>query len=348
MFASAIVVGLFILKGGSLVDRGDAKKIMIITQLCMGLLVLCLAFVCEWGDIKLWHFIVFAAIEGLIISYDSPTFLAVVSRLVEKKDFQQAITLNSLNFHIGRMIGPLVAGAMLTVYGASAVFYLDALGFFIVSFMLYYLKIHPQQQRVLQDKSGLKDLSYFYKDKKLRYMLGQMVIAMITTFPMFITVLKTLPVSKFAASSAEFGQLFMYPALGSVFGSLAFAVWKPEKPIYAIRLGIPFLFLSYVLLPSAQSLTQLGLIMSFMGFFAYLMIAAITVGLQLDVLEEYRGRVSSLVGFAFGCIGPFASLPVGVFARHFGEEFSIYVFALAFIVLSSLWYALHNSIVFKS
>ena len=94
MMASSVVVAFFILKGGALVDRGDAKKIMVVTQFLMGILVLLLAIFCSWGDIKLWHFIAFAMAEAVIISYDSPTFLAVVVRLVEKSDFQQAMALN--------------------------------------------------------------------------------------------------------------------------------------------------------------------------------------------------------------------------------------------------------------
>lgn len=343
MMASSVVVAFFILKGGALVDRGDAKKIMVVTQFLMGVLVLCLAIFCSWGDIKLWHFIAFAMAEAVIISYDSPTFLAVVVRLVEKSDFQQAMALNSTNFHIGRMLGPVVAGAMLSVWGPTAVFFMDAIGFFIVAGVVYFLKVRPSPQRDLleEGKKGL-NLIYFFDDKKLRYLLGQLFIAMITIFPMFITVLRTFSVSKFGLSSEEFGQVFMYPALGSVLGSLGFAVWKPSNPINAVKIGIPLTFMFYFLLPNASSLLMLSILMCLMGFSAYLMFAAITVGLQLEVKEEYRGRVSSLVGFAFGCLGPFACFPIGYLADAISEETTLYIFSVIFLFVSGLWYFIHR------
>ena len=345
MLASSIVVGFFILKGGALVDRSDAKRIMVITQLLMGFIVLGLAIFCEWGDVKLWHLVAFAIAEGLVMSYDSPTFLAVVVRLVDKKDFQQAMALNSMNFHVGRMLGPVLAGAMLTFWGPSAVFFIDAIGFFIVSFVVFLLKVAPPppRKKAVGDE-GLK-LSYFYKDKRLRYMLGQLFIAMITIFPMFVTVLRTFAVSKFGLSSAEFGQLFMFPALGSVFGSLAFAVWKPKNPLSAVQLGIPLVFCFYFLLPHAPTVFLLSILMSMMGFGAYLMFAAITVGLQLDVEEEFRGRVSSLIGLAFGCIGPFASFPIGALADRVGEPTTIYICSIVFLSSSAIWYFSHFKVI---
>jgi len=345
MLASSIVVGFFILKGGALVDRGDAKKIMVITQLLMGFIVLSLAVFCEWGNVELWHLIAFAMAEGLVISYDSPTFLAVVVRLVDKTDFQQAMALNSINFHVGRMLGPLLAGGLLTIWGPSMVFFLDAIGFFVVAFVVYFLKVSPAPSKKRLDKSeGLK-LSYFYKNKKLRYMLGQLNIAMLTIFPMFMTVVRTFAVNSFGLSSAEFGQLFMYPALGSVLGSTAFAIWKPKNPLSAVQIGIPMAFVFYMLFPQAPSLMFLRVIMCFMGFSAYLMFAAITVGLQLDVDEEYRGRVSSLIGLAFGCIGPFASFPVGALADRIGESTTIYLCTTIFITLSLVWYLSHFKVI---
>jgi MFS family permease len=345
MLASSIVVGFFILKGGALVDRGDAKRIMVVTQLLMGFLVLALALFCEWGDVKLWHLVAFALAEGLVMSYDSPTFLAVVVRLVKKEDFQQAMALNSINFHIGRMLGPVLAGGMLAFWGPSAVFFLDAIGFFVVSFIVYLLKVSPTPPRKDMNRAeGLK-LSYFYKDQRLRYMLGQLFIAMVTIFPMFVTVLRTFAVSKFSLTSAEFGQLFMYPAMGSVLGSVAFAVWKPKNPLSAVQLGIPLVFCFYFLLPNAPTILLLSVLMSLMGFAAYLMFAAITVGLQLDVEEEFRGRVSSLIGLAFGCIGPFASFPVGAMADRLGEPNAIYICSTVFLCSSAVWYFSHFKVI---
>lgn len=340
MLAAGVPVALLILRGGALVDKGDAKKIMFVTQLLMGLLVLSLALFCEWGDVQLWHLVAFAFVEGLIVSFDSPTFLAVVVRLVEKEDFQQAMAINSVSFHIGRMLGPLTAAFMLKFWGPSAVFLFDAIGFFIVSFVILFLKVKPPLPRKLKGQGlGLK---YFLKDKRMRYQLGQLLLTMFTIFPMFVTVLRTYSVNKFNLSAEAYGQLFMYPALGSVLGALAFTVWKPKNPVVAIKVGVPLVFVFYMMLEHLPTLFLTSVNMIFMGFSAYLMFAAITVGLQLDVLEDYRGRASSLIGLAFGCIGPFAAYPVGALADQMGEVFVLRLCSTVLFVGSLIWFHFHR------
>ncbi len=342
MLAGAVPVTLLILKGGALVDRSDAKKLMFWTQLAMGALVLSLALFCEWGSIQIWHLAVFAFIEGVIMSYDSPTFQAVVVRLVPKEDFQQAMAINSTNFHFGRMLGPFVAGVVLNFYGPSVVFLFDGLGFIIVAIAVRFLKLYPRPERA-HKVDQQSSLSYFWHNKKLRYQIGQLTLAMITIFPVYVTVLKTLVATKFGLTAQEFGNLFMFPALGSMIGSVGFAVWKPKRPVVAVKLGIPLIFFFFQVISFAPTVLFAGITMFCMGFSSYLMFAALTVGLQLDVDEEYRGRVSALVGLAFGSIGPVASFPVGYFADTVGEEITLRVAGLVFFLMSVIWYLFHLS-----
>lgn len=346
MLAAAVPITLLILQGGALVDRADAKKIMILTQGLMGVLVLTLAAFCEWGQISVWHFIVFAAIEGVIISYDSPTFQAVVVRLVDREDFQQAMAINSMNFHMGRMLGPVLAGALLTFWGPSMVFFVDALGFFAVCVVTKFLKVRPHEHKEVK-KQKLSDLKYFLETPKMRYQLGQLALSMVTIFPLFVVVLRTFAAKKFGLEPAEFGQLFMFPAMGSVLGSLMFAVWKPKNPLSAVKIGVPLVFIFYWLVVEMPTQMTTGFVMMAMGFSGYLTFAALTVGIQLDVEESFRGRVSALIGLAFGSLGPVATYPIGIMADKFGEVPAIRILTLAFFILSCLWYVSHRG-VFKS
>lgn len=343
MLASAIPITFLILKGGALVDRADAKKIMFVTQFLMGVLVLALAAFCEWGDISVWHLIVFAAVEGVIISYDSPTFQAVVVRLVDRADFQQAMAINSVNFHAGRMLGPVLAGALLTFWGPSLVFLVDAVGFFIVCLVVPFLKVRPHEN-LNKKKQKLSDLSYFFKTPKMRYQLGHLALAMLAVYPLFVVVLRTFASKTYDLDAAAFGKLFMFPAMGSVLGSLFFAIWKPKNPLSAVKVGTPLIFFFYQLVVFAPTWQVAAFVMSMMGFSGYLMFAALTVGLQLDVAEEFRGRVSALVGLAFGSLGPICAYPIGHFSDAFGEGLTLQVFSFIFFITSLIWYGMHRRV----
>jgi len=345
MLASAVPVALLILKGGALVDRADAKKIMFVTQLLMGFVVLALAAFCEWGDISVWHLMVFATIEGIIASFDSPTFQAVVVRLVDKEDFQQAMAINSVNFHTGRMLGPVVAGLLLTFWGPSLVFLVDAIGFFAVCFVVSFIKVRPHEVQNTS-KQSLSDLSYFFGNPKMRYQLGQLLLSMVFIYPIFIVVLRTFATKAFDLDAAEFGRMFMFPAMGSVFGSLFFAFWKPKNPLSAVKVGAPLVFVFYQLMIFAPTWQIAAALMCAMGFSAYLMFAALTVGLHLDVEEKFRGRLSALVGLSFGSVGPICAFPVGRFADVFGERPAISLFSALFLSATVIWYGYHR-VVFK-
>lgn len=342
MLASAIPVTLLILKGGALVDRSDAKRLMFWTQLAMGALVLALAIFCQWGEIQIWHLVIFAFIEGIIMSYDSPTFQAVVVRLVPKEDFQQAMAINSTNFHFGRMLGPFLAGVLLNFYGPSVVFLFDGLGFLLVAFSVRFLKLLPRPEIVKQLKPE-STFKYFFRDKRLRYQIGQLFLAMLVIYPVYVTVLKTFVTTRFGLDSQEFGNLFMFPAMGSMLGSLGFAVWKPKNPVVAVKLGIPLVTFFFQVVSFSPSIIFAGVSMACMGFSSYLMFAALTLGMQLDVKEEYRGRVSALTGLAFGSIGPIASFPIGFISDIYGEAITLRIAGGVFFFFSLIWYSLHTS-----
>jgi len=343
MLASAVPITLLILKGGALVDRADAKKIMFVTQLLMGFLVLTLAAFCEWGQISVWHLVVFAMIEGVIISFDSPTFQAVVVRLVEPDDFQQAMAINSVNFHTGRMLGPVLAGVLLTFWGPSLVFLVDALGFFAVCVVTAFIKVRPLESIALKQQK-FSDLRYFLSNIKMRYQLGQLFWSMLFIYPIFVVVLRTFASKTFDLEAADFGRLFMFPAMGSVLGALFFAFWKPKNPLSAVKIGVPLVFGFYQLIVFAPTWQVAAALMSAMGFSAYLMFAALTVGLHLDVSEEFRGRLSALVGLAFGSVGPVCAFPVGSFADLYGEGFTISLFSSLFLISSAVWYWVHRTV----
>ncbi len=346
MLAAAIPITFLILKGGALVDGADAKKIMIITQLLMGLLVLFLAAFCEWGSITVWHLIIFAVIEGVIVSFGSPTFEAIIVRIVDRQDFQQALAINSINFHIGRMLGPVVAGLLLTFWGPSLVFLMDAIGFFTVCIVIYFLKIKPHEEKNIKPQA-LKELSYFLKKPRMRYQLGQLALSMLTIFPLFVVVLRTFATKKFELEAADFGRLFMFPAMGSVLGSLVFAVWKPKDALSTIKIAVSMILFFYWMVLEVENQFGAAVIMCAMGFSGYLMFAALTVGIQLEVKESFRGRVSALIGLAFGSLGPIATYPIGIFADYYGEAATIRIFTIIFFILSCVWYSYHHRIIKK-
>lgn len=335
--AGAIPVLLLMFYGGALVDRSDVRKVMMTTQAVMCFVALIFAFWVEFGKIQMWHFIIYAVIEGVVAAYDGPTFQALVVRLVPREDYQQALALNSTIFHMGRVLGPLIAGPLIILHGPGLVFFLDALTYLLLIYILWKLDWSPAARRVSEvAKSSTEQvkegLVYFFKSPMLSYPIYQLVLAIGLILPLMVSVLRTYVPLKFSLDAAEYGWVFSFPAIGSLLGALSFALWKPKNPLVTMWIGIPIIVLFLLLMPLAHTPLMASAFMSGLGFASYLVMAALTVYLHLTVKDEFRGRLSALIGVGFLSLGPLMSFPVGHISDRVGHELTMRVCALSFFI----------------
>jgi MFS family permease len=346
MISVALPASFLILQGGVLVDRLEVRRVMIITRSILAISSLILAALTEFGHIQLWQLIVFGIIEGTVMSLDSPAEQALRARLVPRSDFQQAIALSSSNFHLARMLGPLVAGFLMAHGGPSLVFLFDGLSYFGLLFVLAKIDLQPPLHKVApHGTSQLSAISegfrYLKNNRSIRYRLIQLLLTICFVFPIMMVIFRTFVRQKFDLSGAEFGYVFSLPAFGALAGALTFAFWKPIKPINTLQLSIPMGILSLISVPFMPTTTTTSLAMTVNGFFSYLTFASLTVSIHLDLEEEYRGRISSLIGMCFISIGPIMCLPVGILGDHLGFNSTVLILAGLFALLSTQLALLH-------
>jgi len=346
MLATAIPGLFLILHGGVLVDRVDVRRLMIITKTLLGFIALALAVLTEFGHIAYWHLLVFGFLEGAVNAFDSPAFQALIVRLVPRQDFQQALALNSTNFHFSRMMGPAIAGVLMAWHGPGLVFAFDSLTYFAVAATLVTVNLHTVKAKgreMMSAWSALwEGLAYMMRTPIIRYKVLQLVMTISLVFPLLVVVFRTYMKVKFNLDAQQFGFLFTLPALGSMMGALTFAAVQPKVPIKALRIGVPGAALMMLLVPQLPTALSAAIAMAFSGFFMYLTFASLTVSLQLELDDEFRGRVSSVVGLCFVSIGPLMGFPVGSLADRLGFGHTIEVLTLGFIVVSAFLAVQHR------
>jgi MFS family permease len=346
LLATAIPSMIFILYGGVLVDRVEVKRVFIFTSFFMAMASLTLAGITEFSDIEFWHLLIFGVIEGLIMAFQSPAFHTLTVRLVPREDFQQALALNSINFHLARTLGPLLAGLIMAWKGPAAVFLFDGLTYFVLLRILISLKLQPSTRSEEAQKESpwnalVHGLTYLWKVPFMRYKVLQLLGAISVIFPVIIVTFRTYVTEKFQLTSEQFGFVFTWPALGSALGSVSLTVLKPEKPLRLLLIGVPATSISLAAIPMAESLLVTCFLMSICGLSVYLSFVSLTMSLHLDVEEDYRGRMSSLIGMGFLSIGPLMSFQLGFFADWVGFETSVYTSAVGYLILSGVLAFLH-------
>jgi MFS family permease len=336
--AIAVPCFFLILQAGVLVDRTDVRRLIQWTKTLLGISSLVLAAITEFSHLEVWHLLLFGVVEGLVVSFDSPAFQAVIVRLVPRADFQQAIALNSMNFHTSRMLGPIVAAWLMALYGPSLVFLFDGVTYFLVAIVISRATVNHIPRELVKQSSyqGLMEgLRYIYRHPALRYRVAQLLLTICCVYPLMVSVFRIYVYKKFNLSAHEFGTVFSFPALGSMGGALSFTVFQPKRPIRALLIGVPLVFVMLVILPTIPSLFWTVAAMSLAGFGLYLTFASLTVSMHLEVEEKYRGRMSSVIGLNFSSIGPLMSFPWGHLADFIGSPQTIWICAGTFGVLSA-------------
>ncbi|WP_240509753.1 MFS transporter [Streptomyces malaysiense] len=120
---------LFGLYGGVLVDRLPKRPALLVTQSAMALSGLALAALTLTGQVQVWHVYLAAFFVGLATVVDNPARQSFVSEMVGPGQLHNAVSLNSANFQSARLVGPAVAGLMITGVGTGWAFLANGLSF---------------------------------------------------------------------------------------------------------------------------------------------------------------------------------------------------------------------------
>ncbi|HKC28658.1 MAG TPA: MFS transporter [Jatrophihabitans sp.] len=122
-FGPSLLLGLW---GGVIADRGDKRRILLATQSALSVVALLLGLLDVAGVVQYWHVLVLATALGLITAIDTPVRQSFVVEMVGKDDLTNAVGLNSAIFNSGRIIGPAVAGVMISAVGTGWAFIANA------------------------------------------------------------------------------------------------------------------------------------------------------------------------------------------------------------------------------
>src|SRR4051812_31529629 len=128
-FAPVLLFGLY---GGVIADRYNKRRVLVITQIAMGLLALALGLLDLSGAAQLWHVYALAFGLGIASAIDAPVRQAFVTELVGPSLLPNAVGLNSATFNAARVLGPAVAGVLIASTGTAWVFLINSASFVAV------------------------------------------------------------------------------------------------------------------------------------------------------------------------------------------------------------------------
>jgi MFS family permease len=223
-FLQQLPIMLFSLIGGVLADRFDRRRTLLVSQYIQMTTAFTLAILVFWGLKHVWPIMVLSFITGSAQAFGGPASQALVPTLVEKNDLPNAIALNSIQFNLARVVGPLLAGGALAIFGMTSCFSLNGLSFVVViiALMMLHVKHTPPAapRRIHEELRG--GLSYVRHQGSL---LALTVLAFTTTFLAFavLTFLPLFAKQIFHQGVGEYTQLMAFSGAGSVVGAFVVA-----------------------------------------------------------------------------------------------------------------------------
>jgi len=312
-FLAQIPILLFSLLGGVVADRMDRRRLLLTSQYVQMGCAFVLAFLIYLHSVHIWHILLLSFITGSAQSFGGPAYQALVPSLVSREDLPNAIALNSIQFNLARVIGPVLGGLAFEKLGPVWCFGLNGLSFVavIISLLLLRMDFKPVPTGVSVLNSMREGFGFI---KNQGAMSGLIILAFCMTglaIPL-ITFLPVFAKSIFKGGPETYTILLAASGLGSVAGALVVAAIGQIK-----NKGQVALF-ALICLGAAMAVFSFSRLVPVSAVFLFLAGAALIGGfamisslVQLITANEMRGRVMSVYNVAFRGGMPIGSLVSG-------------------------------------
>ncbi|MGI9611991.1 MAG: MFS transporter [Acidimicrobiales bacterium] len=325
-FIPGFLLGPF---GGSLADRGDRRRVLLVCQGLMAATAFALwgAWALDWRDPTL--ILGLTAVTGVFSGVMVPSWQAFVPELVDKDDLPSAITLNSTQFNASRAIGPAVAGIVLATAGPGLAFFLNGVSFVAVLAALAAIRVRSERAS-LPNKDGVaagftEALTYIRARTGLMVSIAcAMLVAFFGNPVTQFTVVFAEDV--YAAGPRVLGVLAAAIGIGAVLIAPALSIWDTTRPrSTVVRFGLPIYALAVMGFGLAPT-WPLGLAALLVSGGSFLVVVASTnTSIQLIVADHMRGRVISARVMGFTLAFPLGSLLQGVMADAWGPQLTVII-----------------------
>ena len=321
-FGPSLLLGLW---GGVLADRGDKRRILLATQTCLAAVALLLGLLDISGVVAYWQVLVLATALGLITAIDTPVRQSFVVEMVGRRDLTNAVAINSTIFNSGRIIGPALAGIMITAVGTGWAFVANAFSSVAVLVALAMMRTaelfpSPRAARARgQLREGLR-----YVRARPDLVRTMILIFVFGTFGLNFAITCALMAKQvFHHGASGYGLLSTALAVGAFCGAVL-ATRRTERPTTLFLLGMAGVFsVAEIAAGLMPSFLWTAIVLVPTGLAMLSVTTAANSHIQLGVAPMMRGRVMSLYLVCFMGGTPFGAPIIGWLAGAAGPRWGL-------------------------
>jgi MFS family permease len=312
---------------------------MLATQILEMLQAITLTVLAFSGAIEVWHIIALTAFLGMCVAVELPVRHAYLLELVGgKEDLSNAVATTSLVANCGRLIGPVVAGLLISRYNEAMCFMINSFTYIAVLVTFALIRVKPQRRAAAHPPMwrGLgQGFAYVWNTLPIRLLLLLLAAVALTAAP-YNTLMPAIVHEIFAGDAQTLGFLVGAAGMGAVAGTLLLSMRRSVRGLLRYILTAALAVgLALVALSQSRWLPLSIALMSAIGFGLLVVTVSTNMILQTIVDDDKRGRVMSLYTAAFLGVAPLGALLAGLFADRIGATVTICIGGICCLLIAA-------------
>ncbi len=326
-FAGSIPTLLLAPLAGVAADRFDRRKLLVVTQSIQLATAFFLAFATARGFVSVHLVAALAFVNGIANAYTTPSHQSLFIDLVGRDDLMNAISLNSMQFNLSRVIGPVIAGFTIAGLGETGCFLLNGVSF--LPFLIAILRLPGPTPRRRKPKGSWVELRIGLRFARRDAVLPPLLI-LCASLAVFGTPAVTLA-PLYARRLLDVGPKGLGGMLCAVgIGAVATALGLARKGDFAnkgraLLVAASAFAVSVAALAIAPTYAIALAALALLGGAMMSSSSIINTLMQTRSPDKLRGRIISLYALAWSGFVPIGNLQAGAMAEHFGPAASLLV-----------------------
>ena len=293
--------------------------------------------------VQIWHIIALSLCLGIINAFEVPMRQSFVVEMVnrDKGALSNAIALNSTVFNLSRLIGPSVAGILISAVGEGWCFMANALSYAIVLVSLLLMRIRSGQPAIADNEpvlSKLKEGVQYIKAHKVMQSLLFLLAIISFANASLRTMAPIFAQDVLHGNANTLGFLMSAAGVGAICGALFLTKSKTTALLQRIVSFTGFLLgVGMICFAISRSLVLSLFFIAIAGLAQMMHTACTNTLLQLHVDDDKRGRVMSFYTVCLQGTMPFGSLVAGSLADVFSGPWAMAVMGAICLVGTAIF-----------
>lgn len=338
-FAQLLPAALLGPLAGAIADRYQRRSILIVTQTLQA--VASLLFVAMWfGGVRSpTAYVVASIVAGVAAGLNLPAWQAFVAELVPRDTLMSAITLNSAQFNLARLLGPLLAGVVIRIWGPGWAFLVNAISFTAIIVALLAVSVpHVERDRSQRMRPWREFVAAFqFSRTRPGIITAIATVALIGFFGLASQTMSVALAEEVFEVEAGFAQMLFAAGLGAVVASPMVA-WlaKHQRRSLIQQFALALYGIGIVAAGAAPTflLAQGGLFL--MGMAHIASASTLNTSIQLQVDEGVRAKVLSVYLTTLLIANPIGQLVLGQAIELVGARITFMVSGAMLAVMAGI------------